>query len=1254
MGRALSRNVLAAILCAAVLGACAEERAPIDRTQPNALAKSLFQGEWYYQQTVVDIPGTWSPTFVGETNWWGMERVRFDIQERWLYVRRSYERIKDAEGGVTYTAEGPVGPDGRPYMGAVIAAYPIVSHFDIRRAYNPTTGEEYNVLEENMVDRPWYEREYIRVDWSTNYATNFNFLVDDLHADPVAYYVQWSDANGDGVADDPDYPLIEMGAFDAAGNMLAQPYIDVTNMYMLRPGMTYIPELGESYPTCWFFDRAAADCTTEPVKIRSSFLRVDPNRQYVPRPFKGEVTDFFGLFTQDRLVYDKDYELRETKRERYAQLHNLWREWYDASGNVISPAARQVRPMIYYVHDWPASQENVLRKVEEEWNAIFRRAVNATGNGYSGPVLKFCTSPVREDEDHDLCGPTGFAPRLGDIRYNWIAYVPKFYDGFALLGLGPSNTDPLTGEVISAGAYLYVYNDIVAESTAEIVQLLNGDISPTDYISGVDLTSWQQKAANARRAETIVTDEDLEGMVAGQNLQWTARLGYEPSPDLLASLDGKYGSEVIPQLAKFMYDRGMFNGTMDDSDGRLRSLAGSYIEDMLLTPEMKMAAGIMPGSSQGAFTQEFLNNASVARLGPFRVMEALDNRRRYWVNVKNVDLADMADDGYVGLAEQWKGKSREEIRAGVKQDIFHAVLAHELGHSFNLHHNFGGSEDVVNYDPKYWEIRMSDGSVGPRWLDPITENELKSNIYRYAYSSVMDYSRLTLDHGPGRYDAAAILIGYANKVEVFQDISGMDLGMFNEWSTSDGQIIQFYSDRPRSFHYTEWFKRMGTRFYEDSNRVLVDADEVDWKNGWDANFRPRVPYIFCSPYQSDIGNGCFTRDYGADEYERVRHHIQLANTYYITRAFPRYAVGASMEEYLGRTYGRTYRRLKGYNDYYALLTGIMAPIYTPAQMNAFLTDPYTGWAAYTIAEHEIINFILQTIAMPDVTGFELQTDPAGQQYYATSPFLNAPVKTDVSNARYFTTTWWDPVNGGDICGMYWWECLHHFGFYLDKMMALHALTDAQTYFVARDTAEDIREWRINFFDNYSTVVNRFLGGILAQDWQAFAPRWTGSDVVHPDYGDPTKPLPAGTPIDAATGFTVQLYAAVLGMARLQNNFDKSFLDSTRMWLDGTAFGVTSTHGIVEYVDPNSGKRYRAIDLPEGVAARMITRANTVKSRSNSCTSGCATGLSAAQKAAADGELVRYAQVLDLMVDLTGYYETFTQNYGDPYNPGNLP
>lgn len=1260
MRRALSQasTILFATLVAigSLLGACASERSPLDRTQPNALQKSLFQGEWYYQQTVVEIMGSWSPTFVGETNFLGMERVRFDIQEDWLYVRRSFERIKNAEGGVN--VDGTTA-DGSLYMGAIIAAYPINSHFDIKRAYNPTTGEEYNVLEENVSDRPWYERDYIRVDWSRNMATNFGLTVDDDSAfDPIPYYVQHTDVDGDGLADDPDYPRIEPGEFDADGNMVKQPYLDITNVAMIRPGKTFIPEIGESYPTCWFFDKATADCTAEPIKIRSAFLRLDPNREYVPRPFKGPVSDYFGLFTQDRLVYDDQQEISERYREKYAQLHNLWIDWTDADGNLKPPAERGVRPMLYYVHSWPTDLENSLRAVEVDWNTIFQRTVSAAiGSAYTDSVLLFCHSPVSSAlGDDPRCGVDGFATRIGDIRYNAIAFVPKYYDGFALLGFGPSNSDPLTGEVISGMSYLYVYNDIVAQSTTELIQLLNGDLDPNDYIDAVDLTGWQQESGK-RSTPRIVDESDRQAMARAQDLSWARGIGPRPSQTQLASLEGKSFKEVFQQMGPGLHDLGLFNGDRDDSDGRLGSLAGSYIEDLLINPEMELMAGIMPGTPKNALTEEMLRDVSVARIGPIQVARAIDRHKEYLAKVRNLDLMETADDGYIGLADQFRGKSQDEIRTAVRAQVYHAVLSHELGHSFNLHHNFGGTEDVVNYQDKYWELRTADGTVGPRWEDPETDEELGQSIYKYAYSSIMDYSRLTLDFGPGKYDAAAILLGYGGKVEVFNDLGDVPITVPHAWADTDGQVMTFYLAAPEAWHYTEWYRAMGESLWSADNRSLVDSTEVDWRSGFaiDAG-KVRVPYIFCSPYQSDIGNGCFTRDYGADEYERIRHHIQMANTWYITRAFTRYRVGETVEGYLGRTYGRVYSRLKGYNDYFVLIGGLLQQIYTPEQIEGFLANSTTGWASYAIAEHDLTNFLLETLARPDVTGYELVTDPAGQSMYKPSLFSGSDVTTDVVTGRYFTTAWYNS-DFEDDCGMDFYQCLHHFGFYVEKMMAMEALSDSNTYFVARDTAEDIREWRISFFDNQSRLLNDFFGDILTGDASAAPKVPIGGDgrvLRYPDYVLGTDAL--GTPIDPAMGFTVQVYAAVLGMARFQNNYDKSFLDSSRMWLGGSTFALNSTHGAIEYSDPVNGKRYQAVNFPDGtgIAQRMVTRANTVKTRSNGCGTDCAAGLTDEQLRQGDVELVRYGQLLDLIVDLSGYYETYTQGYGDPYNPGGIP
>ena len=57
---------------------------------------------------------------------------------------------------------------GAEFKGDPVAIYTILSHFDIVREFNTSTGEQSNVISENTSLKPWYEREYMRVEWSTN------------------------------------------------------------------------------------------------------------------------------------------------------------------------------------------------------------------------------------------------------------------------------------------------------------------------------------------------------------------------------------------------------------------------------------------------------------------------------------------------------------------------------------------------------------------------------------------------------------------------------------------------------------------------------------------------------------------------------------------------------------------------------------------------------------------------------------------------------------------------------------------------------------------------------------------------------------------------------------------------------------------------------------------------------------------------------------------------------------------------------
>src|SRR5690606_32152645 len=165
--------LLMAVLCLVALSGCAEAVGDIDRTQPNKLKKADLDGVWYMMETVTDVPATSRATIEGETG--RMELIGWVVEENYLFAYRAYPLLPgsdDVDSDPEAYAEG--------FREAPVAAYPILSHFDVIREYNSSTGEQTNVLVENTSDRPWYERDYIRVDWSRNEVTNFDFISDWL------------------------------------------------------------------------------------------------------------------------------------------------------------------------------------------------------------------------------------------------------------------------------------------------------------------------------------------------------------------------------------------------------------------------------------------------------------------------------------------------------------------------------------------------------------------------------------------------------------------------------------------------------------------------------------------------------------------------------------------------------------------------------------------------------------------------------------------------------------------------------------------------------------------------------------------------------------------------------------------------------------------------------------------------------------------------------------------------------------------
>ena len=307
---------LALLVLSAGLFGCVEDVGLIDRTHPNKVLKSQFQGVWYNIQTVVDIPASSAFTFIGETYAGGLSsaaKVIFDIQEDVLIVYPVVEFVEGAEEDYVIKRKirnyWELDEDGEiadkwleVYTGQPIAAFAISKHFDVQRQYSSSTGDENNVVEENTSDRKWWQRKYVRVDWSNNKITDFGFVARSIDAQGVDYYVEdWEE-------DNPDRPILTDDAIVITQKMFAQPTSDTACEAIQG--------------TAW---AAQYDCAGSVIKVRNAYRKVPLNSDYIGQRYHvNERQDRYGYFLTERYNYNDEYGLTVEGKVSLIQRWNIW------------------------------------------------------------------------------------------------------------------------------------------------------------------------------------------------------------------------------------------------------------------------------------------------------------------------------------------------------------------------------------------------------------------------------------------------------------------------------------------------------------------------------------------------------------------------------------------------------------------------------------------------------------------------------------------------------------------------------------------------------------------------------------------------------------------------------------------------------------------------------------------------------------------------------------------------------------------
>lgn len=1230
----------------AALG-CSEERPPVSRVQANSLAKSFFVGElsthdddpeFYSQVTVVDVMyGANSDGIISSADSQKMTRVRWEITEKLLFARLTYELIADTDKkGLRPT------PDGQ-----IVAAFGIEKHFDIQNDYNPSTGEQLNVIIENDTDRAWYEREYFRVDWSKNLVTDA-YSLDTLSQLGIFYAVEWEPIAY--YVGDPSHP-------DAPVFSPEDGYFDVTTKALAKPGIVEDPYWG-NFPACWLIGAfPEQSCNPTEVKLRASFFKVKET-DYEPVDWTGDRMDIVGLFTQDRFGFETGYGVVDDKWHRFAARWNLHpRSHADVACNTLEttpPGAephrdvdqdgtedecaavgrgsrcdeykqrctiplrdREIRTIPWHLSpDYPAELIEPTRETLAAWDAAVRVGVLAgrvaecrrtnesdceASLGWPTPwsddfvppvgrasaaevphVFALCSNPVAED-DAPECGVPGTRARLGDLRYNFINNIvlPQTMSPW---GIMMDAEDPLTGEKISGSVNLWgTRSDHAAAQLADLLMLLEGLLEPEEYVAGENVTRWVEelrKGGAAKRAGKAMTSEELE----------RHRTAFDPSAlaSVLANVPaGKPGEH--PELAKkrrfdALTDLGRLGPGNAVLSERLQRLAGSSIEARLVTPEMAQLAGFDPTAPVGV---DGLGKASPFGLHHPALRKAMERRGRLHRAEQGscrLDQKATEPDNLLGMlvvAKQLFGTPdpndsnavlawRRDIYEWARKEYTKGVLAHELGHSMGLRHNFAASFDSLNYDAAYWQLRTRNGTVteacpegtedgtaciGPRWRDPITDEELENNIGMYATTSVMDYPGDTSQDARllGKYDRAAMRFVYGGVVDVWADpdvsVKGKGAGKakaykLTAFGTNPGLTGVYYfppvnpGQDYQFIHYSKYAEEFGLLSACEASdapgailgqqckeqpldvvdyRDMADfADDPDYAQfSWariprtvDPQGRVRRGYMFQSDEYADAGNvTTFTDDAGADAYEIVRFLESQYELRYVLDSFRRNRTSFNSDDVVWRIQARYFDPIVSIAKTFAFGALLSGDPTAPA--DDLLEDGNFGPLA--LASSTAFDMFSRVMTRPE-PGYYCSSEDC---YFVPQPYgVEGTVYGADSSAlpEIYGYNFHLPLGQGryvhnefDYGQGYWWgDYQMQVGAYYDKVWATYYLGEAFDYFISnsREDFIDGRYKNVNFATIYPEQTRRLYNALLTGDYDSYAPRVVGLkeiDLTPPDF-----------------------------------------------------------------------------------------------------------------------------------------------------------
>ncbi|MES2504456.1 MAG: zinc-dependent metalloprotease [Myxococcota bacterium] len=1106
----------------------------VNRVSGGYFDKSVLKGEWYFGASIVDKQYHNASSFIGAAC--ASDRIRFELTENMLYAYRSYEKVAGTEAG-------------NPGSQNLLAAFPVLKHFDVQREYNEVSGVENNVISENDYDKKWYKRQFVRIDWTKNMA-------------PDTDCNEWFTMSSFAQIQRETHPR------EPYRVRVSKDYIESTQEALIKPSQEACDSVGE-----W-------SCQASRVRMKLSFKKIQPTN-YTPKSypdsipleygvknkalcFKGEqgcenlqalwtyagpggteicdpmrhnidectqhevpVFSRFGFFRTEKHQFNRENGFTLTGR---SQLINRWNIWEDADKKVP-------KPIVYVVNvQFPEELFETAQEMARDWSTAFEEVTHTkdmfqirrntcnienvknyiTEFSLGEHVKKHGINQIDKGNLEEVCAVLEWESsakklskifkweQLGDIRYNILNYSDKA-ELAGPLGYGPSFADPVTGEIVHGAANIYgAALDTYAAMGADIVQSLNRQISNSDLMK------------DDKKAIPVSTIDSF--------------------------------SRLIKARTKDLTNDTYFVKIADGTPNNWDLLKDLHLEDKYLLKEFR------PSELAGQ-------------------LEALEKKVAFFGNRSACYLSDMVEPQVADLAMQLKDKSWMEVYQHIRAAVFRGVASHEIGHTLGLRHNFAGSVDALNYFPSFWK----------------EETRKKSEL---RYSSIMDYmQRFNSDFsGIGLYDRAAIKFGYGDLVEVFDETGGAFVPAY--WN-SNAKLFH-YTDLPYLYaggelndklkaHYTQVkanfdgggdakidIKSLGVAPKSDNlyRRRNISFDEFYLSSARkvfgkkDQPIVYEVPYQYCSDaYAWGGGLTCNRWDMGASAEEIVDNAAELYENYYWFNSFRRDRISISPGGYMARLYGRTYQPMLNPFKY----------LYRYQRTSLNIWPLVRDW---NTAAYKGINFLGKVLQSVEPGRYCLTKDNMYLPEIEV-PKCEGAIEIGMDQGRYYDTHYssqffYKPNNIGHM---------------YDKLLAMYALTDSRAYFM-RDFSDRFNRgaFSIGYYRVFAPEMIKLFSGLMLDNKKDISPYLLLKDGVPEiqyrpviDIEKKNVDLPR---IKSSGSWMMRHYSLLLPVINFSSPVDGQldYIKRARITLVGSQHDPATASKVQQLIfeDPKSKKQYRSV------------------------------------------------------------------------------